>query len=163
MSTNKIDVIYSESEKAHASEKNRYDKLSNKAEQYIASIAIIIGFNLIDLDRIVIGNSIDTKPINLFSIIAFLLLGIGLVLSLFALRIMNYSSYPRGEVLIDELKGEEINGDIAKIKIAKMYLSAFNENAKINDRRANLLSWVTLFIVSGFVFAVVSQIVSNVY
>lgn len=159
MTTYKIDLIFTEIVKAFNSEKSRYDKLSNKAEQYIAFIAIIIGFNLIDINRLNLDKNFKTiSTISVFSVLAFILLVIGLIFSILAVRVMNYSSYPRGQVLIDELKSSDIDIDIAKIKLAKMYLTAFNQNAAINDKRANLLSWVSVFVVSGFISAVISHV-----
>src|SRR5215216_6007283 len=48
--TAKVALIAQESEKSFQAEQARSDKLTEKAEKYIAAIALVVGFNLIQLD-----------------------------------------------------------------------------------------------------------------
>jgi hypothetical protein len=157
MRESKIDIILNESEKAFLAETTRAEKLTDKAEKYLTAIALIIGFNLIDFDRITIDGATNEILSGVFAISGFVMLGAALVLALLTLRVLQYGSYPRGETLIDDLKDKEITDDMAKIKLAKMYLGARDKNAQTNDRRARLLSWSGTLLVVGFVLAVISQ------
>ncbi len=162
MPDSKIDTILKESEKAFLAEATRKDKLTDKAEKYLAALALIVGFNLVDFERVTLTGTASEVLSGLFAIGAFAMLGITLVLALLTLRVFEYASYPRGETLIDELKDEAITDDIAKVKLAKMYLGAYDNNARINDRRARLLSWSGVLLVIGFVSAVASQVAARV-
>lgn len=162
MPDSKIDIILKESEKAFLAEATRKDKLTDKAEQYLAAVALIVGFNLIDFERVTLSGRANEVLSSLFAIGAFGMLGIVLILALLTLRVLEYASYPRGETLIDELKDEEITDNMARIKLAKMYLGAHNHNARINDKRAKLLSWSSVLLVVGFVLAVISQVTARI-
>ena len=162
MPDSKIDTILKESEKAFLAEAARKDKLTDKAEKYLAALALIVGFNLIDFSRVTLSGATNEVLSSMFAIGAFGMLGIALVLALLTLRVLKYASYPRGETLIDELKDEKITDDMARIKLAKMYLSAYDNNARINDQRAKLLSWSSALLVIGFVLAVIRQVVARI-
>ena len=155
----KVDLIMQESEKAFKAEVSRSETLTNKAEKYIAAVGLVVGFQLIDLNRLYFGSIWKQGLLDFLPLLAFFTLGAALVFALISRRVLNYLSYPRGETIINELKDNNINEDAAKIKIAKMYLTAHDKNAGINDQRAKYLSIVGVLIVIGFVLAVASHLI----
>ena len=157
MAVSKVDIMLGECEKAYLAEKKRTENLANKAEKYLAAVAIIIAFTSIKFEQVDLAGGIELF-FNIFVVVAFFLLGVTLLLVFVSMRVEPYISYPRGERLIDELKGEDITSEVAKVKIAKMYLYAQNKNALINDKHAKLLSWSLISLTVGFLSAVTGQI-----
>jgi hypothetical protein len=160
-SMSKIDLILQESEKAFLAESERGKTLTEKAEKYIAAIGLVVGFQLININRSYLWSSWQSAISSSLAIVAFLTLGFSLVLALLSRRVYKYYSYPRGTTIIDELKNNEITDEAAKIKVAKMYFEAHDKNAEINDKRAKYLSIVGVLIVLGFVLAVASYAISK--
>jgi len=155
----KIDLVYQVSEKAFNAERDREEVLTDKAEKYIAAVVIIIGFKLINLDNLDLFGSNGSMLSSWISFLSFIVLGISLVYSLLSRRIWPFQSYSRGESLIEELRSDHINDEMAKISVAKMYLHVRECNAKINDRRARMLSVSAVLMVVGFIMAVFGHMI----
>lgn len=158
----KVDLVFQESEKAFLAEIGRGERITDKAEKYIGAIAIIIGFKLIDLDSLKFSGQNSQALASWIAVVSFLVLGLSLVQALLSRRVLRYYSYPRGEKLIEDLRSDELDNDMAKVKIAKMYLTARERNALINDNRAKLLSVSGILIVIGFTVAAVGHIVAKI-
>ena len=158
----KVDIFVQESEKAFKAEDFRRDILDKKAEKFFAIIALIAALHLLDIKRL----SFSSFDLNLISsvlaVVAFVLLGLSLVYTIQSVRVRPYRSYPRGTKLRDELEEESITDDDAKIKFGLFYLEAHDLNASINDKRAELLSKSSCFLLYGFILAVVSHILSKI-
>ncbi len=159
----KVDLIVHVSEEAFFQERARADKHSAAAEKFVGAVAVIIGFQLIKTDQLTLSGSWQQVVHGWLAIIALLALGISLVLTLLSMRVRNYYSYPRGTTLIDELKDDSITDQVAKIKIARMYLSAVDINARINDQRAKLLSFSGAMLFAGLLLAVISFLTKIVF
>jgi hypothetical protein len=159
----KLDIILGEAEKAFQYEEKRRDNLDKKTERFVAAIALVFGLHLIDLEHLAFSGNLPDKLYSWLAIGAILALGISLIVALLSNRVVNYYSYPRGTRLIDELKSEDISDDSTKIRIAGMYLKAHDINAKINDARAQWLSYSGIFLVSGFFLAIASHLVIKVF
>ena len=157
----KLDMVIQESEKAFLAEGARGERLTDKAEKYIAAVALVVGLQLIDLNRSGMWSNWKVGLSSLLAIVALLALCSSLVLALLSRRVRGYLSYPRGTVIIDELKDSNVTDDVAKVKFARMYLTAHDKNAEINDKRAKQLSIVGVVIVIGFMLAVASHLISK--
>ena len=129
----------------------------------MGAVAVIIGFQLIETDQLTLSGSWQQAVRGWLAVNALLALGISLVLTLLSMRVQKYYSYPRGTTLIDELKDDSITDQVAKIKIARMYLSAHDNNARINDKRAKLLSFSGAMLVAGLLLAVISYLTGKVF
>lgn len=159
-SMSKIDTIVSQSEKAFVAESARCERLTNKAEKYIAAVGAIVGFHLIEIKQLVIYGNSKEVIYTMAAISSFLFLFLALILSFIAANIYKYRSYPRGEQLINRLKDNVITDDIAKIKLAKMFLAAQETNGDINDYRAAILRSASKLIVFGFILTVIGHLVT---
>lgn len=158
MDSSKVDVIFQVSEKAFLQERMRADKLSAAAEKYVGAVVIIMGFQLIEIDQLTLSGSWSPALRGWLAVLALLALGVSTVCALLSIQVRKYYSYPRGTTLIDELKDESITDEVAKIKVARMYLSAHDINAGINDKRAKMLSYSGALLVSGLLLAVLSYL-----
>jgi len=146
----KEDIVLQHSEKAFLSEENRANYLENKAEKFIAAIVVIIGLHLVDINKLTFTGTCQTQLSSWFAAAALVAFGIAIVVALLSRRIENYLSYPRGKSLIDELSDSRIGDEESKLLIAHMYLRFHDQNARINDKRAKLLSLSGHFLVTGF-------------
>ena len=154
----KTDLIVQQSEKAFLQERARADKLIAAAEKYIAAVAVIIGFKLLDIENLSLTGSWQQIVHGWLTVLALLTLGTALLLTFWSMRVFKYYAFPRGTKLIDELKDPGISDEAAKIKVARMYLSAHDTNAQINDRRARLLSVSSALLVAGFLLTVIGYL-----
>jgi hypothetical protein len=157
----KVDFVFQECEKAFLTEMRRTEHLTDRAERYIAVIVVVVGFKFVDIDNHALSGTHSQGLVNFLAIAGFVILGISLIQAIISRRVFGYLSYPRGDVLIEELKPDEINCDMAKIKVAKMYLNARECNAVINDGRAKTLSLCGVFIVAGFSLAALGHLISK--
>jgi len=158
----KIDLILQESEKAYQQDRTRAKSLGKAAEKLIGAVAVIMGFHLIEIERLSLFGAWQPAIHGWFSIIALLALGSSLCLSLISMQTWKYYAYPRGTTLIDELKDDSVSDEGAKIKVSCMYLEAHDINAGINDKRARLVFASGLVLVSGLVLIVIGYVVGKV-
>ncbi len=152
----KFEIVFQECEKAFLAEEERTNNLAGKTEKLILALTAIMGFNLIVIPAPPWKTLYLMVPIS-----AFLILGISLILALWSLFTREYQGYPRGNTLIDELKGQQITTDEARVKIAKMYLSASENNASINDTKAALLKFCVCLMILGFALAITSKLFAS--
>lgn len=152
----KIDLILQESEKAFIQERIRADKLWGASEKLIGAVAVIMGFHLIEIDRLTLTGNWRQVAQGWLAICAIVALMLALFLALLSMQVQKYYSYPRGTTLIDDLKDDSITDQAAMIKIARMYLKAHDNNARINDKRARLVFYSLIMLVTGLLFAVFS-------
>lgn len=158
----KVDVVFEESVKAFYDQGKRTDRLRNLGEKLIAGVAVVVGFHLIEMDNLALVGGWEEKAGSWVAVCALLALSASLVLTLLSMRIGAFCGHPRGMVLIDELKDPDITDDMAKIMVAKMYLQAQDINGGINDRRSRLLSFSGTLLLTGFVLAVASYVMSKI-
>ncbi len=157
----KVEIVFQECEKVFLAEGDRTKSLGGKAEKLIAAVGAIMGFKLIEIEKVIPLAHWQIVYLAV-SISAFVILGISLILALWSLSTRNYEGYPRGNELIDELKGQQITADMARGKIAGMYLLASENNASINDEKAKLLGFCVFLMVLGFALAIGSKLFASV-
>lgn len=158
----KVDLIYEQSAKAFYEESKRTERIRDLAEKMIAAIALVVGFHLIEIDNLVLASTWQHTLRAWLSICALTTLSISLVLAFLSMQVGKFYGPPRGMTLIDELKASAITDDMANIKIAKMYLNAYEINGKINDRRARHLLFGGTLLVVGFILAIASYLMATV-
>jgi hypothetical protein len=157
----KIEIIVRESEKSFLMEQTRKRTLTERADKFIGAAAVIVGFQLTQISNLALSGNRRQILHGWFSIGALVALAFSVLLTMLSMRVQEYHSYPRGTKLIDELKDESITEDVAEIKIARMYLSAHDINAQINDERARLLSVGGILLVVGLGLAAVSYLITK--
>lgn len=158
----KVDLILEQSEKSFMTEANRTERLTGKAEKYLAVIGLLVTVGLVNIKGpFTFGGTFSevcSTWLNSATLIAF---AMGFALTVFTMRNRHYVSHPHGSTLIDELKDEKIKLYEAQIRVAMMYLEARRVNAEINTERASVLKASGVLLVLGFVFAIASRIVSG--
>ena len=154
----RVDVIAEVSEKAFNAENERGRQIGEKAQKYIAAVAILVGFKIFNSAPLALTGGPREAVSAWLTLVAFLVFGLSLAFILLSLRVRNYHTYARGSVLFEELKGIDVTYEIAKIKVARMYLEAQEINATINNQRARMLSIGGFLLLTGFGLAVLSEL-----
>ncbi|NWG08440.1 MAG: hypothetical protein HXY35_17315 [Chloroflexi bacterium] len=155
----KLDTIYQVSEKAFQNEQERMKNLTDKSEKYVGAIAVIIGFQLLDIDKLKLsGNS---ACYNWLAVIGLIFLGIAFVSAVISNRVQNYHSYPAGEKFLEILDDDKIDDASATTALTTMYLTALDINRSLNHNRAKLLSLSGNLIALGFTLIVIRYILER--
>jgi len=150
----KIAIIKDTADKALAAESDRGRHLVRTGEKFAAAIAILTGFQLVDVKillesthlwvQIPCAASIGTLCLSMF----------------FACRAMGlkgYADYPRGNKLWDSLKAENISDDAAEEALMQLLLNTRQQNAQLNDAKVKSLYWCGWLLFAGFLLVVASQ------
>jgi hypothetical protein len=157
----KMDFVVQISEKAFLAESDRKKSLDDKADKFTSAIAVVLGFQLLDLKTVTFPGIAQATLYNWFSIATLTVLGVSLFFALISRRMQGYNSYPRGPKfpqLTQMLEDSSIKEEIAKSAMAHMYLEAHEINGHFNDRRARYLSYSGTLLLIGFLLAVSSYV-----
>lgn len=149
----KISVVKDAAEKGFEAESKRTENLFAKAEKLVAGVAAVTGFQVIDAK-----NLVKTQSSEILNGSALVFLFFALFLAFLAMKVRDYVSYPRGNVLWDKLICKEVSAEAAEAAIALMLLKAKERNASLNDRNALLVAASCVALVLGFLFAVAAQL-----
>lgn len=159
---NKMDLILTESEKAFRQDLDRTKNLRQAAERLVAAVAVVMGFHLFELDKISFTGEPGQVLSGWLAVGALTTMVVSLFLSLLSMKVWNYLSYPRGKTILDELDDENVSDHDAKVKVALMYLTAYDHNAGINDKRAGLILFSTVILVLGLLLAASSYLIEKI-
>ena len=152
----KIELLAIESEKAYNSEIRRMDTLTDRADKFIAAVAIVAGFQLTQVENLdFTGGWIEQIP-DWLTLLSLAILGIAILFAAASMNLREYYSYPLGEKLLEELKGDDVDNDSARVKVARMYLKWHDTNSRANDGRARYLTISGILLIVGFGLATLS-------
>jgi len=154
----RVDVIAEVSEKAFNAENDRRDKITEKAEKYIAAVALIVGFKVFESDPLAMAGGARQATTAWLTVLTFIALGVALAFVLLSMRVRNYRTYAPGSELLDKIMGTDVTCETARIMVARMYLDAQEANSKINNQRAWKLAIGGFLLLAGFVLAVLSEL-----
>ena len=153
----KIEVLSQISEKAFLAEQERAKNLTDKSEKYISAIAIIIGFQLLDINTLKIKSLDDLY--NLLAIIGLFALVVAFVTAFTSNRLYTYHSYPAADQYRSIFENNQVDEVSAKTAFLKMYWKLLDINIPLNDNRAKLLKVSANLITIGFLLMVTRYIV----
>ncbi len=152
----KIELLAIESEKAYNSEIKRMDRLTDRADKFIAAVAVVAGFQLTQVENLDFTGDWMAQLPDWLTLLSLAVLGIAILFAMASMNLRKYYSYPLGETLLDELKGDDVDDDSARVKVARMYLKWHDTNSKANDVRAQYLTISGILLIVGFGLATVS-------
>ena len=142
----KISIIRDAAEKAMAAETERTGQLLGRAEKLVAGIIVVTGFQLLAISRLLYPPSHWAKATCYASLAALVL---SLAVALCGLRLNGNAGYPRGDKLWENLKGDDVSDEAAESGVIQLLLKNREQNARLNDAKARLLSWCgSLFFVA---------------
>jgi asparagine N-glycosylation enzyme membrane subunit Stt3 len=154
----RVDLFLDQSCKAFEAEWQRCERLTGKAERYLAAVGVVVGFGLVSFDTAMNPD----QPAASYLLLASLgTLSLSFLLALLALRTRDYWSYPDEEAVVSGVLETSIDYEEAQMKLAKMYFCARDTNSEINAKRARLLAAAGFLLVTGFVLAVFNHLATQ--
>lgn len=152
----KLETVFQISEKAFLAEQERAKNLTDKSEKYISAIAVIIGFQLLDMNSLILDAGKNCY--NWLGILGLILLGIAFVMAFTSNRIYVYHSYPTSDQYLSILENTQMDDTLTKVSFTKMYWKLLDINTPLNNTRAKLLSSSANLITAGFMLIVIRYI-----
>lgn len=149
-------LVLEHSEKTFVAESERAKRLDEKAEKTIAAVSLVIGFHLVDINRLFLRGALALVLPTWIAVAGLGCLSTALLLAFLAMRVQNYAGCSEGMGLIEDLRENAIDADLAKLLIARMYLRARHQNWAVNNKKAGLLALSSWFLLVGFLLAVMS-------
>jgi hypothetical protein len=151
----KILMAKDAAEKAMLAESNRTESLLREARSFAAGIVVVLGFQLLDLKPLVYSSSPWAKISGGLCLAA---LSLSLFFAFCSLRVAGYSNYPRGGLLWDNLKPEDVTEAAAEESLVQMLLKTREQNARLNDAKIRALYWCRWLLFSGIFLVAASQL-----
>jgi hypothetical protein len=145
------------SSEALRAESEIIDRLTARAEKYVAAIGVILAFPLVEQKKLAAAVSTTHNiPTLLVSTGAVVLL-LGLFPALYGMRLRNFASYPSTDALW-ALDSKTVSPDDAKRSVVKMYLEIRDRNRLVNKKRARVLASSGVLILVGVFFIISAQV-----
>jgi uncharacterized membrane protein len=118
-------------------ELNRGETLYKKAERLIAAVAVISGFQVLDMKTVISSQAGFYLIIGV--VFSFVLLAASLVHAFLSIRVMEQKGYPEGRELLKRLEKSMKSAEKLTFEISGLYLDITSANTIINNKRAGLL------------------------
>jgi hypothetical protein len=151
----KLTIVKEAAEKAMAAEGGRTRQLTGRAERFIAGAIIVTGYQLLDLAGSLASSSLWAK---VCCHLALAVLGLSLFFGFYSLRLKGYAGYPRGDILWETLKPENVSADAAELAVIQLLLKTREQNATLNDAKAKSLSRCGWLLFAGVLSVVGSHL-----
>jgi hypothetical protein len=151
----KLSLVKDAAEKATATELNRAEALLREAGKLAVGIVVVMGFQLLDAKALMESASPWAKKTCWLSLI---FLGVSLLLAFYSQQVKGYANYPRGNVLWDTLKPENVTAETAEEALVQMLLKTREQNARLNDAKAQVLYWCRWLLFAGILLLAGSQL-----
>lgn len=151
----KILIAKDAAEKAMLAELNRTETLLRDGGILAAGTVIVLGFQLLDLRALLESASSWAKMSGGLSLAV---LSLSLFLAFCSLQVKGYANYPRGGMLWDNLKPENVSEEAAEESLVQMLLKTREQNARLNDAKVRVLYWCRWLLFAGILLVVGSQL-----
>lgn len=123
-------------EKALLAELNRTESLLREGGKLAAGIIVVMGFQLLDAKALLESPSPWAKALCYLSLVV---LSVSLLLAFCSQQTKGYANYPRGNMLWDNLKPENVSEEAAEEALVQMSLKTREQNARLNDAKTRVL------------------------
>lgn len=138
-------------------EAKRTGQLLGRAEKLIAGIIVVTGFQLQDISRLLYLPSPWAKALCYASLA---ILSFCLLLTFCGFRLKGYASYPRGDKLWENIKNDNVSDDAVESGVIQLLLKNREQNAKLNDAKARILSWSASLFFMAVLLAIASRLLA---
>lgn len=152
----KLSVIKDAAEKAFEAESGRREGQVAKAEKFVAGTAAIMSLQVFESKQL-----LKEDKFKLLVLISLIFLALAFLFAFLSMRVKGFVGFSRGSELPDLLKDEDANEETAEQEITNMLLQAREQNARLNDKNADLLRTSGWFILAGFVVVVATQLLKG--
>ena len=151
----KLSLVKDVAEKATSAELNRTESLLREAGKLAAGIVVVMGFQLLDAKALMESSSPWAKKSCFLSLVV---LSVSLLFAFHGQQVKGYANYPRGNVLWDTLKPENVSEETAEEALVQMLLKAREQNARLNDAKTRVLYWCRWLLFGGILLLLGSQL-----
>lgn len=158
----KFDTFVSVCAEAFRAENEVVERLTSRAEKYIAAIGVILAFHVVELPTLKFTGDMWEVAAALVVISGGVLLGAALVLAIYSMRLRDYATYSDSASL-RKLVEPTITDQVAKQSIAVMYLALRDQTLVVNQKRARGIIAAGYLLLAGFVLSIAGQVILRLY
>ena len=152
----KLDVLLTICSDAFQAEAEVMDRLSDRAEKYLAAIGVILGFHIIELGQFSFSGHAVRIACSIGAVVGLCLLLVALVMALISMRVRGYPTFPKSNYL--QLLAAAGTDDQAKRSAAKVYLDLRDAILAVNEKRASTVRISGGILAIGFLMSVLGQL-----
>lgn len=152
----KLDLLLTISSDALQAEVEVMDRLSNRAEKYVAAIGVILGFHIIELGQLSFSGRAAQTVCSVGVVAGIGLLFVALATALLSMRVRNYPTFPKSDDM--QLLAAAATDDQAKCSAANIYLDLRDGVLAVNNKRASTVRISGVILVAGFLMSVLGQL-----
>lgn len=149
-----FDTLLTVSTDAMKAENEIIDRLTVRAEKYIAAIGVIIAFHAADLPLKALHGRAAAVGVPVL-LIGIAVLVAALIMSIASMRVRQYPTHESTPCLLSLAEADD---DGAKFSVAKLYLAIRDETLAINERRARRMELIGRLILIGFGLSIIGQL-----
>jgi hypothetical protein len=153
----KLDTFISVCSEAYRAEDQTMDRLSSKAEKYVAAVGAIFGFHIMELHGLAFRGFGVRTALSAIVLLGMALLLIALIASLLSMRLQTYATFPDSNVLAKRLDNRDTD-DQAKHAIALLYLDMRDHVRNVNEKRASTITTAGWALTLGFLLSLLGQL-----
>jgi len=151
----KLDVLVAFCSDALKAEDQVMDRLSGRAEKYLAAVGVILGFHIVEAKALTFSGPALRAACSVSVVVGLVVLFAAFVLALQSMRIREYPTYPKTRKL--EAEGGKTD-DQMKRDIAATYLALRDGILKVNEKRAFTVRFAGILLTLGFSIMVLAQL-----
>ena len=151
-----LDVLLETSREALREELEVIERLTSRAEKYLAAVGVVLAFQTVQVDRLTFAEAGKRWP-SAMAVSGAILLGVSLIFALASLYLRIYPTYPATTELM-KLDDSTISDDVAKRSVINLLLKVRDGVQSVNERRAGQINVAAMLLFGGFVITLLSQV-----
>jgi hypothetical protein len=154
----RLDAFVSVCSDALRAENDVMDRLTSRAEKYIAAIGVILALHVVELPGLKFRSGIWEFVSLVLVVVGLVLLSAALVLLIHSMRLQDYATYSDSKTL--RKLGESTTSDeVAKRSVAFLYLDLRDQILAKNQNRARGIVAAGYLLLVGFILSLAGQII----
>jgi hypothetical protein len=152
----KLDLFLTVCSEAFRAENEVMDRLTDKAQKYVAAIGIILGFHVIEMQALSFKGPAARIGLSVGMAGGIALLLLALVASLMSMRVRCYPTFPESGNL--KRLATAATDDQAKHSVAGIYLDLRDAVQKVNEKRASTIRIAGVMLTLGYLMSLLGQL-----
>lgn len=137
-------------------EQDVMDRLSGKAEKYVAAIGVVLAFQAVNLQALSFSGRPAPVICSVGVVAGIALLLAAMALALVSMRAQEYPTFPQSKHL--ESLALAATDDQAKSKTAKVYMALRDGILEVNEKRARLIKASGVILTVGLFLSILGQL-----
>lgn len=154
----RLDAFVSVSSDAFRAETAVMDRLTSRAEKYIAAIGVILAFHVVEFPTLKFKAGTFQIVSLILVVVGLVFLAVALILALHSMRLQDYVTFSTSDKLC-KLDEATINDDVVKRSVALLYLDLRDQTLAKNQARARGIIAAGYCLLGGFVLSLAGQLI----